>query len=206
MHEIETQIQNFTIFILNQFPCHFSWRILSTSLLVRLLQNAYIYWTDELFPKIKCETIFKTDPRAGEPPSYPAYPPRGDVPFTSPIRGFNPAHHNPPINLLEVVPMTSHLAQPGPVLPDFSGHATIKVEQESFPLANGLGMGVIPPPVLQDVVTHSVGPPDIEDTPMQEVPAQVENQVHPCISELLSSPHMLPCKILIPCRNYCMRE
>lgn len=99
--------------------------------------------------------------------------------------------------------MTSHLA-----------HGPIKVEQASYPvhgggLPNGLGMGtgVVPPPVLQDVVTHSVGPPVTPmDTPMQEVPAQVENQVHPCISELLSSPHMLPCKILIPCRNYCMRE
>ncbi|KAA0720944.1 Interferon regulatory factor 5 [Triplophysa tibetana] len=145
------------------------------------------------------------DPRAGEPPSYPAYPPRVDVPFTSISDGFNPTHHNPPINLLEVVhnnpngggPMTSHLTQPVP--PDFTGRGPIKVEQVSYPIhsgghPNGLGMGsgVIPPPALQDVVTHSVGPQAIVDTPMQEVPAQVENQIHPCISELLSSPHMLP--------------
>ncbi len=40
---------------------------------------------------------------------------------------------------------------------------------------------VIPPPGLQDVVTHSVGPPAIVDSPMQEVPSQAENQVNPCI-------------------------
>lgn len=98
--------------------------------------------------------------------------------------------------------MTSHLTQPVP--PDFTSRGPIKVEQVSYPIhggghPNGLGMGsgVIPPPALQDVVTHSVGPQAIVDTPMQEVPAQVENQIHPCISELLSSPHMLPCKILI---------
>ncbi|RXN13916.1 interferon regulatory factor 6-like protein [Labeo rohita] len=146
-----------------------------------------------------------------DPSSYPAYPPRVDVPFTSPIAdGYSPAHHNPQMNLLgEVVSsrgasMTSHLTQPstGPSagsLPEFPSHSAIKVEQTPYPvhaggLPNGLGMGtgVIPPPVLQDVVTHSVGPPAMVDSPMQEVPAQVENQVHPCISELLSSPHMLP--------------
>lgn len=109
--------------------------------------------------------------------------------------------------------MTSHLTQPstGPSagsLPEFPSHRAIKVEQTPYPvhaggLPNGLGMGtgVIPPPVLQDVVTHSVGPPAMVDSPMQEVPAQVENQVHPCISELLSSPHMLPCKPLMPCSS-----
>ncbi|XP_065141068.1 interferon regulatory factor 5 [Paramisgurnus dabryanus] len=133
------------------------------------------------------------DPRAGEPPSYPAYPPRVDVPFTSIGGGINPAHHNRPINLLDVVhnnpngaaPMASHLAQP----PEFPSHP-IKVEQGTYGggLGNDLVMSSagIPPPVLQDVVTHPV------DTPMQEVPAQVENQINPCIAELLSSPHMLP--------------
>ncbi|XP_016298605.1 interferon regulatory factor 6-like [Sinocyclocheilus anshuiensis] len=146
--------------------------------------------------------------------SYPAYPPRVDVLFTSSIAdGYNPTHHNPPMNLLgEVVhnnpsggaSMTSHLSQPstGPLagsLTEFPSHSAIKVEQTPYPvhgggLPNGVGMGtgVIPPPGLQDVVTHSVGPPAIVDSPMQEVPSQAENQVHPCISELLSSPHMLP--------------
>ncbi|XP_051544001.1 interferon regulatory factor 5-like isoform X2 [Myxocyprinus asiaticus] len=148
------------------------------------------------------------DPRAGEPPSYPAYPPRVDVPFTSPIGdSFNPTHHNPPMNILEVVhnntnggaPMTTHLTQPGNAPHEFPSHGPVKVEQGTYPvhgggLLNDLGMetGVIPPSVLQDVVSHSVGPPAIVDSPMQEVPAQVENQIHPCISELLSSPHMLP--------------
>lgn len=138
-----------------------------------------------------------------DPSSYSAYPLRVDVPFTSSIAdGYNPTHHNPPMN--------SHLAHPstGPSagsLTEFPSHGAIKVEQTPYPvhgegLPNVLGMdtGVIPPPGLQDVVTHSVGPPAIVDSPMQEVPSQAENQVHPCISELLSSPHMLPCKPLMP--------
>uniref|UniRef100_A0A672RPA2 Interferon regulatory factor 5-like n=1 Tax=Sinocyclocheilus grahami TaxID=75366 RepID=A0A672RPA2_SINGR len=128
--------------------------------------------------------------------SYPAYPPRVDVLFTSSIAdGYNPTHHNPPMNLLGE-PSTGPSAGS---LTEFPSHSAIKVEQTPYPihgggLPNGLGMGtgVIPPPGLQDVVTHSVGPPAIVDSPMQEVPAQAENQVHPCISELLSSPHMLP--------------
>lgn len=114
-------------------------------------------------------------------------------------------HNNPSGS----APMTSHLSQPstGPSagsLTEFPSHSAIKVEQAQYPcggLPNGLGMetGVIPPPLLQDVVTHSVGPPAMVDSPMQEVPVQAENQVHPCISELLSSPHMLPCKPLMPC-------
>uniref|UniRef100_A0A8C2G0K6 Interferon regulatory factor 5 n=1 Tax=Cyprinus carpio TaxID=7962 RepID=A0A8C2G0K6_CYPCA len=117
-----------------------------------------------------------------DPSSYPAYPPRVDVPFTSSIADGEP----------RTGPSAGSLTE-------FPSHSAIKVEQTSYPvhgggLPNGLGMGtgVIPPPGLQDVVTHSVGPPAIVDSPMQEVPAQAENQVHPCISELLSSPHMLP--------------
>lgn len=148
------------------------------------------------------------DPRVGEPSNYPAYPPRVDVPFTSPIGdSYNPAHHNPPMNLIGDIhnnpnggaSMVAHLAQPSTGPSEFPSHRAIKVEQGAFPihgggLQNGMGMGtgVIPPPVLQDVVTHPVGPPAIVDSPMQEVPSQAENQIHPCISELLSSPHMLP--------------
>lgn len=150
----------------------------------------------------------------GEPSNYPAYPPRVDVPFTSPIGdSYNPAHHNPPMNLIGDIhnnpnggaSMVAHLAQSSPGPSEFPNHRAIKVEQGAFPvhgggLPNGMGMGtgVIPPPVLQDVVTHPVGPPAIVDSPMQEVPSQAENQIHPCISELLSSPHMLPCKPLMP--------
>lgn len=109
--------------------------------------------------------------------------------------------------------MTTHLAQPGTGPSEFSSHSAIKIEQGSYPvhgggLSNGMemGSGVIPPPVLQDVVSHSVGPPTIVDTPMQEVPSQAENQIHPCISELLSSPHMLPCKPLMPCYSGSMLQ
>uniref|UniRef100_A0A8C1IR52 Interferon regulatory factor 6-like n=1 Tax=Cyprinus carpio TaxID=7962 RepID=A0A8C1IR52_CYPCA len=113
------------------------------------------------------------------PSSYSAYPSRVDVPFTSTIADD---------------PSTGPSAGS---LTEFPSHSAIKVEQAQYPcggLPNGLGMetGVIPPPLLQDVVTHSVGPPAMVDSPMQEVPVQAENQVHPCISELLSSPHMLP--------------
>lgn len=166
---------------------------------------------------------FPTDPRVGEPASYPGYPPRVDVPFTSSIGdGYNPAHHNPHMNLLgEIVhnnpnggaPMTTHLAQPGTGPTEFPSHSAIKVEQGSYPvhgggLSNGMemGTGVMPPPVLQDVVSHSVGPSTMVDSPMQEVPAQAENQIHPCISELLSSPHMLPCKPLTPCSSGLMLQ
>lgn len=123
-------------------------------------------------------------------------------------------HNNPSGGAL----MNSHLAHhsTGPSagsLTEFPSHRAIKVEQTPYPvhgggLPNGLGMGagVIPPPGLQDVVTHSVGPPAIVDSPMQEEPAQAENQVHPCISELLSSPHMLPCKPLLPCSSRLMLQ
>ncbi|XP_067284652.1 interferon regulatory factor 5 isoform X2 [Pseudorasbora parva] len=121
-----------------------------------------------------------------DPCSYPAYTPRVDVPFTSSIgEGYNSAHHNTPINLIgDMVhnnpnggaSMTTHLAQHSTGPPEFPGHNAIKVEQGSYPIHGGLPNG----------------PPTMVDTPMQEVPAQAENQIHPCISELLSSPHMLP--------------
>ncbi|TRY93009.1 hypothetical protein DNTS_030078, partial [Danionella cerebrum] len=142
------------------------------------------------------------DPRSGEPPSYPTYPPRVDVPFTSPIGdGFNPAHQTSQMNLIKDIhsnpnggpSLATHLVQPATGLPEYPSHGAIKIEPGAYPvhpggIPNGLGMGteVIPPPVLQDVVTHSVGPTAIVDTPMQEVPAQAENPIHPCISELLS--------------------
>ncbi|KAL7857866.1 hypothetical protein AOLI_G00179680 [Acnodon oligacanthus] len=108
------------------------------------------------------------NPRIAEPPSYPAFQPNPVDPFLQPI-----------------------------IPPEFPGHGHLAptVKQEEYILGdclpNGLGMGtgVIPPPT----VPHAVSMPGaIVDSPMQEVQPQAESHVQPCISDLLSSPHMLP--------------
>lgn len=86
--------------------------------------------------------------------------------------------------------------------PGFSDHSQIAptVKQEEHLLreavlnGHGLGTRVIAPSALP----HTVEMPDtMEDSPMPEVRPEVESQVQPCISDLLSSPHMLPRKHVI---------
>lgn len=111
-----------------------------------------------------------TDPRISEPPSYPAFPPNPVDPFLQPV-----------------------------MPPEYPGHSHLvpTVKQEEYILGDGLpnglvmSTGVMPPPA----VPHSVSIPGVMvDSPMQEVQPQAESQVQPCISDLLSSPHMLPCE------------
>lgn len=107
-----------------------------------------------------------TDPCMTEPPSYPAFP-------------TNPADTFPPPTTF--FPGHSHIAP------------TVKQEEyllgDVIPNGCGLGTRVIAPSAVPNT--------DITDTmvsPMPEVRPEVESQVQPCISDLLSSPHMLPCK------------
>uniref|UniRef100_A0A4W4F659 IRF tryptophan pentad repeat domain-containing protein n=1 Tax=Electrophorus electricus TaxID=8005 RepID=A0A4W4F659_ELEEL len=114
------------------------------------------------------EEVSFADSRIAEPANYQAFPRSTVDPFLVPV-----------------------------IAPDFTGqgHMVATVKQEDFILGEGLpnglgiGTGVIPP----STVPHAVsGPGAIVDSPMQEVQAQAESHVQPCISDLLSSPHMLP--------------
>uniref|UniRef100_A0A4W4F3S1 IRF tryptophan pentad repeat domain-containing protein n=1 Tax=Electrophorus electricus TaxID=8005 RepID=A0A4W4F3S1_ELEEL len=115
-----------------------------------------------------CDQPLNGDSRIAEPANYQAFPRSTVDPFLVPV-----------------------------IAPDFTGqgHMVATVKQEDFILGEGLpnglgiGTGVIPP----STVPHAVsGPGAIVDSPMQEVQAQAESHVQPCISDLLSSPHMLP--------------
>ncbi|XP_060759869.1 interferon regulatory factor 5 isoform X2 [Neoarius graeffei] len=104
------------------------------------------------------------NPCMTEPPSYPAFP-------------TNPADTFPPPTTF--FPGHSHIAP------------TVKQEEyllrDVIPNGCGLGTRVIAPSAVPNT--------DITDTmvsPMPEVRPEVESQVQPCISDLLSSPHMLP--------------
>ncbi|XP_076862881.1 interferon regulatory factor 5 [Brachyhypopomus gauderio] len=120
---------------------------------------------EEELPNVEHLSI---NPRTGEPPSYQAFPPNTVDPFLVPV-----------------------------IAPNFTGqgHIVPTVKQEDFilgeALPNGLGMStrVIPSPGVPQAMSVQGA---IVDSPMQEVQPQVESHVTPCISDLLSSPHMLP--------------
>lgn len=109
-----------------------------------------------------------TDPCMTEPPSYPAFP-------ANPVDNSFLLH-----NML--FPDHSHIAP------------SVKQEEhlvrEAVPNGCGLGTRVIAP----SAVPNTVDITDTMDSPMPEVRPEVESQVQPCISDLLSSPHMLPRK------------
>ncbi|MCJ8743430.1 hypothetical protein PDJAM_G00093930 [Pangasius djambal] len=108
------------------------------------------------------------NPCIPEPPSYPAFPANPGDAFLLPSMppGFPDHSHIAP-----AVKQEEHLFR------------------EAVPNGHGLGTRVIAP----SAVPHPVDMPDtMEDSPMPEVRPEVESQVQPCISDLLSSPHMLP--------------
>ncbi|TSX44510.1 Interferon regulatory factor 5 [Bagarius yarrelli] len=114
-----------------------------------------------------CDLAVNGDPCITEPPSYPAFLANQDT-FSLSVMG--PEFHA-------------------------SSHITPAVKQEDHLLredvlnGHGLGSRVIAP----SAVSHTMAMPDtMEDSPMPEVRPEVESQVQPCISDLLSSPHMLP--------------
>lgn len=111
-----------------------------------------------------------TDPCTVEPPSYPAFP-------ANPVDTF-PLPFMPP-----AFPDHSHIAP------------TVKQEEhllrEAVPNGCGLGTRVIAPSAVPQTI---VMPDTMADSPMPEVRPEVESQVHTCLSDLLSSPHMLPRK------------
>lgn len=112
-----------------------------------------------------------TDPCSTEPPSYPGFP-------ANPVDAY----------LLPIMQ---------PAFPDHS-HVALTVKQEEHllrgvvPNGHGLGTRVIAPSALPH--TGIEVPNTMADSPMPEVRPEVESQVQPCISDLLSSPHMLPRK------------
>ncbi|XP_062850717.1 interferon regulatory factor 5 [Trichomycterus rosablanca] len=108
------------------------------------------------------------NPRISEPPSYPAFPANQVEPLFQPVAP--------------------------PDLPGFCSIApTMKQEEyilrENAP--NGLNMdsGIIAPPAVPSTVGMQG---TIVDSPMSEVQPEAESHVQSCISDLLTSPHMLP--------------
>lgn len=153
--------------ILNKQDIH--WEIYKDTKSYTCNQNCFkrfVHWKLLLINSLICSM---TDACITDPPSYPPFLTNQDT-FPLSIMG-----------------------------PGFSDHSQIAptVKQEEHLLreavlnGHGLGTRVIAPAAL----AHTVEMPDtMVDSPMPEVRPEVESQVQPCISDLLSSPHMLPCK------------
>ena len=146
-----------------------------------------------------------------DPSSFQVFPAhRGDVPFPSSMNErFGPTHTIPALRLMQdgvqpsaggVTNMTAHLPQATAPPQGFSSHVPMMDGVETGMLAhsgvNGVAMdtGVIPSPVLADISAPAVPAVPIGESPMPAVQTVAETQVQPCIYDLLSSPHVLPCK------------
>ncbi|XP_029104591.1 interferon regulatory factor 5 isoform X5 [Scleropages formosus] len=126
------------------------------------------------------------DNSIADPPSYPALQTlKNESPFIdSPMSdGYVPAH-------LSLMPVPSHLnggvamanvPPPSMSLPEFTCHVPIPGDMGPGGFVTG-GMA----PGHADAAVHPIPPAAIQDSHMPEP------QVQPCISNLLSSPHMLP--------------
>lgn len=112
-----------------------------------------------------------TDPRINEPPSYPAFPGNQVEPlFPSVVASDLPTYCS--------------------IAPTMKQEEYIHTEN----LPNGLNMeaGIIAPPAVPSAAVGMQS--TIVDSPMTEVQSEATSHVQSCISDLLSSPHMLPCK------------
>lgn len=94
--------------------------------------------------------------------------------------------------------ITAHLTQSAVTPQDFGMMGSVEqgLLAHSGTMVNGLVMdtGVLSTPVLSDITAPAIPAVPMGESPMTGVQTGAETHVQPCIYDLLSSPHVLPCK------------